>query len=273
MAFARYQFTVTDEAGNVVPQAFVRVRAERPGLPLATIYSDRNGQDNIANPFQADGDGYAAFHVAGGAYQVEAFKGAFSRTWRYVGIGLASETDLNSFVPLGVWVNDFSYGISDLVFRNGYIFVSLVDENLDNEPPIEGSPAEPTTNEFWMFIPALQGVPGAGDLYDFCLYVQDRPRESEVIGRHIFTSEITFAEAMPLSKASSAVAATGSTVFSIRKNTSEFSTVTFGAGQDEGVFSTSAETVFAAGDLLEIVAPASRDATLADLSITLLGNR
>ena len=93
MALARWQATITDEAGNIVPNASIEVRRESSGQPLVSLFSDRDGQTPIGNPFNADGDGFAAFHVTGGAYQITATSGAFSRTWRYVGIGLASEQD------------------------------------------------------------------------------------------------------------------------------------------------------------------------------------
>jgi hypothetical protein len=93
MSLARYQFTVTDYEGNVVPNATVEVRREAIGSPIVSLYSDRAGSTPIGNPFNADTEGFAAFHVGGGAYKITATSGAFSRTWRYVGIGLASESD------------------------------------------------------------------------------------------------------------------------------------------------------------------------------------
>jgi len=92
MALARYQFTVTDEAGNVIPAASVEVRRESNGT-IVPLFSDRAGVVSIGNPFSADSDGYAAFHVVGGPYRITATSGAFSREWRYVGIGLTQETD------------------------------------------------------------------------------------------------------------------------------------------------------------------------------------
>lgn len=93
MTLARYQFTVVDDAGNVQDGASVTVRAETVGNPLASLFSDRAGVVATGNPVIADGDGFAAFHVAGGAYMITATKGSFTRTWRYVAIGLMAETD------------------------------------------------------------------------------------------------------------------------------------------------------------------------------------
>jgi hypothetical protein len=93
MALARYQFTVVDDAGNVQDGASVTVRAETVGNPLASLFSDRAGVVATGNPVTADSEGYAAFHVAGGAYMITATKGSFTRTWRYVAIGTLAEQD------------------------------------------------------------------------------------------------------------------------------------------------------------------------------------
>lgn len=98
MALARHQFTVTDELGNVVPGAHIEVRREVPGQPLAALKSDREGSDDLSNPFDADENGFAAFHVIGGAYQIKAALGAFLQTERFVPIGTAAEFDVESLL-------------------------------------------------------------------------------------------------------------------------------------------------------------------------------
>lgn len=93
MALARWQATITDEAGNILPAASVTVRRETVGAPLANLFSDRDGLVPIGNPFTADGDAYAAFHAVGGAYRITATLGSASREWRYVAVGLGGESD------------------------------------------------------------------------------------------------------------------------------------------------------------------------------------
>lgn len=97
MAMARWQASVTDAAGNVVPGAMVEVRREGGGL--VQLYSDRAGTIAKGNPFAADSDGFAFFHAPGGAYRVRAYAGAFERIWRYVAVGLGGESDL-TIIPL-----------------------------------------------------------------------------------------------------------------------------------------------------------------------------
>ena len=59
------------------------------------------------------------------------------------------------------------------------------------------------------------------------------------------------------------------------KNGVEFGTVTFDAAADEGVLDSDADTVFdpEAGDLLEIIEPATPDDTLADVDIAIAAYR
>lgn len=99
MVMARRSGTVVDQAGNIVTNAKIEVRRETPGQPLAALKSDRVGLVGMSNPFDADADGSFAFHVIGGAYQIRAYVGPSGAPTfeapieRYVGIGLASETD------------------------------------------------------------------------------------------------------------------------------------------------------------------------------------
>jgi hypothetical protein len=93
MVMARWQASIVDDAGNIVSAPSIEVRRETGGAPLAALFSDRDGVVPLGNPFAAGADGFAAFHVAGGAYRITATQGAFSRTWRYVAIGTAGELD------------------------------------------------------------------------------------------------------------------------------------------------------------------------------------
>lgn len=109
MVLARWQGTIVDEAGNIVPGASVTVRSEGAGTPLANLFSDRSGLVAIGNPVTSDSEGAVAFHVVGGSYKITATKGSFTRTWRYVGVALGSEQDA---VPVGIRYL-FDDGITD----------------------------------------------------------------------------------------------------------------------------------------------------------------
>lgn len=89
---ACWQATIVDNDGVILPGASVEVRLESSGA-LATLFSDRDGSASLANPFTVGSDGLARFFVTGGAYRITATSGSFSQSWRYVGVGRASETD------------------------------------------------------------------------------------------------------------------------------------------------------------------------------------
>ena len=98
MTMARYNRVVQDTDGNGVSGASIEVRAEVPGQPLASIYSDRAGTVPLGNPFTANSDGSFGFHALGGAYQVRAYTGpsgapTFEAILRYEAIGLNAEAD------------------------------------------------------------------------------------------------------------------------------------------------------------------------------------
>lgn len=109
MTLARWQATIQDDEGNVISGASVEVRREISGSPLASLFSDRDGLVSIGNPTVSDADGFAAFHVAGGAYRITVTSGTFTRVLRYVAIGLAAESDAS--VP-GFRYN-FDNGVND----------------------------------------------------------------------------------------------------------------------------------------------------------------
>jgi hypothetical protein len=93
---------------------------------------------------------------------------------------------------------------------------------------------------------------------------------SEWLFGHKFDVAVTFALNLAGSQAAAGGAATGSPVISLQKNGVQFATLTYTG--TTGTFSGS-QTSFAIGDLLEAVAPASPDATLSHLSITLFASR
>jgi len=92
MPLAGYRVQIQDDQGNALGGAQVEVRVQETNQ-LAALYSDRDGAVPLSNPFSADSAGLAEFHVVGGAYKITAQTGSFTREWSWVGIGMASEYD------------------------------------------------------------------------------------------------------------------------------------------------------------------------------------
>ena len=82
-----------------------------------------------------------------------------------------------------------------------------------------------------------------------------------------------FPASAPNSYAVANTAATGSTTFTLKKNGSSFCTIVFSSSGTTGAFTQASDAVFAAGDVFEIDGPATADASLANIGITLQGYR
>lgn len=121
----------------------------------------------------------------------------------------------------------------------------------------------------------VQGPAGrdAAAGYDFILSAQGKPDAAERLFLHVAAAPFMFPAGLAGSRAIAITAPAGDAVFSLRKNGAEFGTLTFPAGQGAGSFAAAAATTFAAGDRLEVLAPASQDASLSDLALTLAATR
>jgi len=97
------------------------------------------------------------------------------------------------------------------------------------------------------------------------------PGASQVIERYIFATPVTFPAGLAGSYGTAGTAATAAASFAIQKNGSTAGTMAFAAGATSAGFTMASATSFAGGDVLTIVAPASPDATLANLAWTLAG--
>lgn len=75
------------------------------------------------------------------------------------------------------------------------------------------------------------------------------------------------------SRGRAGIAATAQTDFDVRRNGVSVGTIRFAASGTVATFIMVQSQVFQVGDVLKIIAPASPDATLADISFSLAGVR
>jgi hypothetical protein len=108
----------------------------------------------------------------------------------------------------------------------------------------------------------------ASDYVRLALFIGGLPDAGERVVQYVVTDNITLPVGLDGSAIYAAVAATGSAVFQINKNGSAIGSITFTASGESVAFATDIDLV--PGDVLAITAPSPQDASLSDISITLL---
>lgn len=109
-------------------------------------------------------------------------------------------------------------------------------------------------------------------VYDVGGYIEGTPSASETVFE--FYSPRAWTLPSGASGGSKAgIAATGSTTFTLALNGTGIGTLTYAAAGTTGTLSVTSTTAIAAGDVLSLTAPATPDATLANIAFTLSGTR
>ena len=109
--------------------------------------------------------------------------------------------------------------------------------------------------------------------YDVAFYISGSPAGSAEVLRIPMTRAVRFPASMTGSDGDAGAAATASTTFTFRKNGSSFATANFAASATAPTWTAATATDFAIGDVLTVDAPASADATLANIGFNLKGTR
>jgi Putative phage tail protein len=98
-----------------------------------------------------------------------------------------------------------------------------------------------------------------------------KPTANLALQSYVFAASAVAPAGLPGSQGAAATAATATTTFSIRRNGTQIGTMTFASAANTATFAMASATTFNPGDVLAIVAPATPDATLADLAWTIMG--
>lgn len=115
----------------------------------------------------------------------------------------------------------------------------------------------------------------AAQPFDVHAFYPGVPTASAKVVRVPIARAVTFPANFSGSYFSASANATATTVFDVQKNGSSIGSVSIAAGGTTATFTTTSGTSksFAAGDVVSIIAPASPDATLADVGFVLAGTR
>lgn len=117
-------------------------------------------------------------------------------------------------------------------------------------------------------------TPSLGQPYDAGMFWPGTiTQSSQLLARIVFTRTVTFPAGLASSEGAAQETATNSTVITLARNGTAFGTCTFGAGASSCSFAAVSSVVFNPGDTLTALGPATPDATLGDIAITLAGTR
>ena len=99
------------------------------------------------------------------------------------------------------------------------------------------------------------------------------PTASMVVFHHVFTQAVSFVASLTDSYVKAGTAATAQTDFDLKQNGSSIGTVRFAAAGTTASYVSISASSWVAGDILTLIAPATPDATIADIWGTLVGVR
>jgi hypothetical protein len=174
--------------------------------------------------------------------------------WVYEGISGAVTFDATPYSAAT------TYGAQTLVSFGGKLYLSLQAGNLNHLPS--------TSPTWWSQIIA------GGDTVYLAMDDSDRPDTGETVLKWICPETTTFYAGLAASYAHATVASTASAVYSVKKNGTQFATITFAIGVNSATLACASDTTLSPpSDILTIIAPNPRDATLSGIAITLTGYR
>jgi hypothetical protein len=98
-----------------------------------------------------------------------------------------------------------------------------------------------------------------------------KPTANLVLQNYVFAAPVTVPAGLSGSRGTAAVAATATTTFNIQKNGTNIGAMVFAPSTAAATFTMTSATLFSAGDVIAVIAPATPDATLANLAWTIMG--
>jgi hypothetical protein len=192
----------------------------------------------------------AALQTADGTLQYTGtkFQGRVSGAWVDLGGGLVP---ISSTAPVSPSPGQLWWRTTD-----GNLYIWYFDGTTSQWVPVMATVGRLTGGNYYLVSGALAGV----------------PTTSLSVGFYVAALPFTFKAGLTGSQAVAKIAATGSSSFDVRVNGVSKGSITWSAGATVATFTWTADVAVAAGDRIEVLAPASPDATLSDPTWTLRGN-
>jgi hypothetical protein len=223
---------------------------------------------------------YIATLNPGDVIRMEAFNGILSAfingvalplTNNVIPVGMSGDTGIDMFYNTEVsdaQVSNFSAGTMEetsmtILLKTPYLGL-VRPQHGENE--VEGNTAG-VPNEA-ANLDAIDAAILALNSEDVRSFFAGVPGSSALVAQFVATRAMGFPINAAGSKAVLAVAATASTVLTVKKNGTSVGTITFGASGTTGTFAFAALTELAAGDILTVSNQSGADATAAGIAIT-----
>ena len=133
--------------------------------------------------------------------------------------------------------------------------------------------ASPANNQLLAYVTSAVKWQNVAWPVDLITFYPGAPTASAKVMQAITPQATTFPASLTGSYAKAGTAATLSTTFSITQNGTSIGSINFAASATTGTFTFSSAVTTSAGDVIAVVAPGTPDATLADVSVALVGSR
>lgn len=161
------------------------------------------------------------------------------------------------------------------------------------ETPDSTAPASSTTTRWAIWgkglsagFDAVEEAPSDGKVYyrsngawtlgqqDVDIFLPGKPSGgSTLLAQRVFARAVSLPAGLTGSQGYAGVAATAATTLVLQKNGTNIGTVNFAAAGSVATFTLASAVAFAAGDRLDVLSASTLDATLADVTLAIVGNR
>lgn len=247
---------------------------------LVALETNPPGVDEITN-ITLVGSQLTIFTSSGGAfgpYTIPVSVFHFAGTW--LAGATYSELDLVRVEGLGLYLVLDDH-VAAATFNpaatgpNGALYLHMLPEGSNEFISLSDTPADWTDSAGKAVVvnPAGDGLIFQAQPYEVGGYFPSAPTASQIILRFLSARAVAFPIDFAGSQAHASVAATAATDFDIQKNGASVGTLSFAAAATVGTFVAAAGVTLAAADRLDMVGPATPDATLAGISWLLAGTR
>ena len=133
--------------------------------------------------------------------------------------------------------------------------------------------SSPGNNDVLLFNTSTGAWVAVPSVYEIGISITGIMNNSEMLLQYVLPVGISIPSGATGSYAIANIAATASTTVQINKNGSSIGSINWGASSTTGTYTFTSAVTFAAGDVLQLVAPSTADTTLANVGITIAATR